>query len=215
MMYGYASTKLRTIRWPLLVGFVFFTGGVIGYATIEPGDSANALAFNALAGLGFGAPLVLVVAGVQLSTPHPLIATATAVTTSARAVAATIFTAVYSAAVTDRLDRFIPEYVGKAATGAGLPASSVPSFIAALSQENATALTVVPGISSTIIAAGSDGLKHAYADGLRAVYMIAAPFGALACIACFFLGDRLHWNYHVDAPVEDLHYRHRGAGEPS
>jgi hypothetical protein len=40
-----------------------------------------------------GGPLVLVIAVVQLSTRHQFIATATAVTTSSRAVSATVFTA--------------------------------------------------------------------------------------------------------------------------
>jgi hypothetical protein len=44
--------------------------------------------------------------------------------------------------------------------------------------------------------------------------MIAAPFGALACIACFFLGDmKAVMNYHVDAPVEDLHAKHHHEGQ--
>jgi hypothetical protein len=82
VLYGYASTKLRTIRAPLFVGFFLFTAGLIGLTTIQPGDSTRAVVFAGLAGLGFGGPLVLIIAGVQLSTPHHLIATATALTVS-------------------------------------------------------------------------------------------------------------------------------------
>lgn len=84
--FGYASTKLRSIRGPLSVGFLLLTAGIIGLATIQPGQNANPIGFAALAGLGFGGPLVLIIAGVHLSTPHHLIATATAVVTSSRAV---------------------------------------------------------------------------------------------------------------------------------
>lgn len=163
-----------------------------------------------MSGIGFGAPLILIVAGVQLSTPHHLIATATAATTSSRAVSATVFTAIYSAALNSRLSSYIPDYVGSAAAQAGLPSSSIGSFIGALTSNSPAALDKVPGVTPAIIAAGAAALKQAYADGLRVVFIIAAPFGALACVVCFFIGDLgKSMNYHVDAPVEELVAKHR------
>ena len=206
VVWGYASTKFRTIREPLFFGFLIFTAGIIGLATIQPDDSTHAIVFSGLAGIGFAAPLILIITGVQLSTPHHLIATATAVTTSSRAVAATVFTAIYAAVVSRRLDNDIASYTAKAALGAGLPARSLPAFIKALASGDTAALSNIPGVTPTIIALGVAALKQALADALRAVYMIAAPFGALACIGCLFLGDlRKTMNYRVDAPVEDLH----------
>jgi hypothetical protein len=214
VVYGYASTKARTIRVPLIVGFVLLTAGIICLATIQPSDSTSAIIFSGLAGLGFGAPLVLIIAGVQLSTPHHLIATATAVTTSTRAVSATTFTAIYAAALNTRLAKNIPSYVAEAELEAGLPKTSVPSFVKALVGKDNAALLKIPGVTPIIIRAGVVGLKQAYADGVRVVYIIAAPFGALACIACFFLGDlKETMNYHVDAPVEDLHAKHHHGPE--
>ena len=209
VFYGYASTKLRNIKLPLFVGFVLFTAGVVGFATIQPGDSTRAVIFAGLSGLGFGGPLILIIAGVQLSTPHHLIATATAATTCSRAVSSTAFTAIYSATLTNRLAKYIPSYVAAAALRAGLPKASLASFIQALADNNAAALHGIAGVNPTIIGAGVAALKQAYADGIRAVFFIAAPFGAVACVGCLFLGD-LHntMNYHVDAPVEDLHAKH-------
>ena len=206
MIYGYISTKLRTIRLPLFVGFLLFTAGIIGLATIQPSDSTKAIVFAGLAGLGMGGPLVLVIAGVQLSTPHHLIATATAVTTSARAVSATIFTAIYGATLTTRLDKDIPDYVAAAALRAGLSKGSIPAFVEAVASNDAAALPHIHGVTPSVIMAGVSALKQAFADGIRAVYIIAAPFGALACIACFFLGNlKATMNYRVDAPLESLH----------
>lgn len=209
LVWGYSSTRFRTIREPLFLGFLFFTAGIVGLCTIQPGDDFSQLAFCALAGFGFGAPLILIVTGVQLSTPHSLIATATAVVTSSRAVAATMFTAIYSAALNTRLDTNLPKDIGKAALGAGLPESSLKAFIGALAGGDTAALGKIPGVNPTIIAAGVVALKQAFADSIRVVYIIAAPFGALACILCLFLGDmRKTMNYAVDAPVEDLHAKH-------
>ena len=199
------------------MGYLIFTAGIVGLATIQPDNSTNTLIFSGLAGIGFGAPLILIIAGVQLSTPHHLIATATAVTTSSRAVAATVFTAIFAAALNTRLTTKIPSYTAEAVLGAGLPASSVPAFVKALASGETAALPHIAGVTPAIIQAGVAGLKHAFADSLRVVYIIAAPFGALACIACLFLGDmRNTMNYRVDAPVEDLHaklhhHHHEGA----
>lgn len=209
LIWGYSSTRFRTIREPLFLGYLFFTAGIIGWCTIQPGDDFNQLAFSALAGFGFGAPLILIISGVQLSTPHRLIATATAVTTSSRAVAATVFTAIYSAALNTRLDTNLPNDIGKAALAAGLPATSLKAFVGALAGGETAALAKIPGVTPTIVAAGLVALKQAFADSIRVVYIIAAPFGALACVACLFLGDlRKTMNYQVDAPVEDLHAKH-------
>ena len=209
VIWGYSSTRFRTIREPLFVGFLLLTAGIIGFATIQPSDSTRAIVFAGLAGMGFGAPLILIITGVQLSTPHHLIATATAVTTSSRAIAATVFTAIYAAALNDRLSGNIGSYVAKAALGAGLPPSSLKAFIGALANGEVAALSKIPGVTPKIIGAGVAALKQAFADSLRVVYIIAVPFGVIACIACFFLGDlRKTMNYRVDAPIEDLHAKH-------
>ncbi|KAN0116759.1 putative siderophore iron transporter [Hyaloscypha variabilis] len=214
VVYGFASTKLKTIRGPICVGFAIMTGGMIGLATIEPGDSTRTIVFAGMFGLGFGAPLALLIAGVQLSTPYHLIATATALTTSTRAVAVAMFTAIYSAVVNNRLNNYIPSYVAPAAIRAGLPITSVPAFVVALAADDMPALLKVPGITPAVIAAGVTALKQALADGIRVVFIIAAPFAAAACVACFFLGDlKAVMNYHVDAPVEELHAKRHHEGD--
>lgn len=214
LVWGYVSTRFRTIREPLLVGFVFFTGGLIGLATIQPSQSASALAFSCLLGIGFGAPLVLIVTGVQLSTPHKLIATATACTTSSRAIAGSIFSAVDAATFNTHLRTYLPRYVGEAVLAAGLPAASLPEFIEALSTGNTTTLAKIPGVTAKVIAQGGRALQQAYADSLRIVFIIGIPFGVVACITCFFLGDlRKEMDYRVDAPVEDLHAKQHDHGK--
>lgn len=205
-MWGYISTRFRTIRAPLFAGFLFLTAAIVGLATIRPNESTNAVVFAGLAGFGFGAPLILVITGVQLATPYHLIATATAVTTSSRAIAATVFISIYAAALNKRIGTKLPAYVAKAAAMAGLPPSSIEAFVGALASNNPAALAKIPGVTPAIIGAGVVALKQAFADSVRVVFIIAAPFGALACLACFFMGDlRKKMDYRVDAPLEELH----------
>ena len=179
---------------------------MVGFSTVQPGANFNPLAFAALAGFGFGSPLILIVSATQLSTPHRLIATATAVIVSFRSISATIFTAIFAAVLNPHLMTKIPTYVAEAVAAAGLPSSSTPQFIGALASNNQTALANVPGVTPVIIEEGVLALQHAYADSLRVIYIIAAPFGVLACVLCFFLSDmKKAMNYRVDAPYEDLH----------
>lgn len=212
-IYGYFSTKTRLIREPLAFGFVLFTAGVAGLATIEPGQSFNQLAFAALAGFGFGAPIVLIISGVQLNVPHHLFATATAVINSARAVGATVFTSIYGAALTKNLGDKIPRYLAQAAAKAGLPETSIPDFVGALASGNIAGLSDIPGVNQGVIAAGGAALKQAYADSLHTVFIIGAPFGAVAVILCFFLSSyKKMMSYRVEAPVEELHAKHHEGG---
>lgn len=197
---------------------MIFTSAITGLACIQRNDSTTAIILAGLAGIGFGAPLILIITGVQLSTSHHLIATATAVTTSSRAVAATVFTAIYTASLNSGLDAKIPSYIAKAALDAGLPPTSLKAFITALAGADVAALPGIPGVTPEIIGLGVAALKQAFADSIRVIFIIAAPFGALACIGCFFLGDlKKTMNYRVDAPVEDLHaklhqhHQHDGA----
>lgn len=207
--YGLWSSKRRTIRSPLIVGFLIFTGGIVGMATIQPKDSANHLIFDVLAGLGFGGPLILLIAGTQLSVPHHLIATATAVMTSSRAVAATTFTAIYSAAVSSSMSSKLPSYVAKAALANGLPPASVPSFIPSLLGKD-PAVAEVAGVTPQILAAAQKAVLQASADSFRIVFIIAAPFGVVAAIMCWFIEDLTTlMTYCVDAPVEELHARRK------
>ncbi|CAD6587036.1 MAG: hypothetical protein CYPHOPRED_003766 [Cyphobasidiales sp. Tagirdzhanova-0007] len=209
VLYGFASSKFRTIRSPLLIGFVLFTTGMVGLATVQPGQSTRTIVFDGLAGLGFGAPFILVIAGVQLSTPHHLIATATAVVTSSRAVAASTFTAIYGAALSTRLDAKIPAYIAKAALAAGLPPSSLPAFVSAIATKDVAALPTIPGVTPPIIAAAIAAVSQALADGFRIIFIIAAPFGLVAIVACYFLGDLSKtMHYRVDAPMEEIHAKH-------
>lgn len=214
-IYGYVSTRFRIIREPLAFGFLLYTAGVVGLATIEPGQSFNQLAFAALAGLGFGGPIVLITAGVQLDVPHNLLATATAVISSSRAVGATIFTSIYAATLNRNLKTKLPQYVAQAAAKAGLPAGSIPSFVEDLLGNNTVELSTVPGVTPMVIQQGLAALKQAYADSLRDIFIIGAPFGLVAVGLCFFLCSYKHMmSYRVEAPVEDLHAKHQDVERP-
>jgi Fungal trichothecene efflux pump (TRI12) len=206
ILFGYMATKMKSVREPLFLGYLTNLGGIIGFATIQPGQNVNPIILGALEGFGFGAILSQVIACVQITAPHAYLATATAVAVTLRAIGSIVFNSIYSAAVQSRLDDYIPSYIAKAAATAGLPVDSLSAFVEALATNQSDKLASIPGVTPSIITGCVHALQQAYADGLRVVPTIAAPFGALACVLCLFLTDlRKLMNYHVDAPVEELH----------
>ena len=177
----------------------------VGIATIQPGQSTRLLVFDALAGLGFAGPLVLIVSAVQLATPHHLIATSTAVITSSRAVAASTFTAIYGATLTKQTGVKLPKYVAAAAIAGGVPMQYVMSFVGAFLKNDMATLKTIPEVTPGVIASALEALDHALADSFRVIYIIAIPFGAVAVILCFFIEDLSKlMTYRVEAPVEEL-----------
>lgn len=166
----------------------------------------DSIIFSAVSGIGFSCILVLLVAGVQLSTPHHVIATASAVITSTRSIGAAMFTAIYTAVFSQKLSHNIPAKITAATLPEGLPQSSLGAFIGALSSHNRTALQSIPGVTGEIIQSGNEALREAYLESIKPVFIIAIPFGAIGCVCCLFLGTmRDAMTYKVDAPVEKLH----------
>lgn len=208
-LWGYWSSRFRTIRNPLFAGYFLVMGFTVAFATIKPGQGLNQLVFSAGLGAAFGSPLILLISATQLAVPYSGIATATAIITSVRAIASGVATAIYLAVFNARITSNLPSYIAKAATEAGLPDSSIPAFIGALTSNNITSLESVTGATPHIIAEGVSALGFAYADSIRIVYIIAAPFGLLACAMVYFLPDmKKTMNYHVDAPIKELHAKH-------
>ncbi|KIX07467.1 uncharacterized protein Z518_02120 [Rhinocladiella mackenziei CBS 650.93] len=168
IIFGFFSTRYRTVREPLAVGFLITSSMV--------SDSGRLSSLSYL---------------------------------STRAVAATVFTAIYAAALRTQLDRKTASYDSEAALGAGLPVASLTAFLGAFLTNDADALMQVPGVTPTIVATSLAAMKQAFADSFRIIYIIAAPFGVVAVIAACFLGSVKHtMNYGVDAPVEKLHAKH-------
>lgn len=92
---------------------------------------------------------------------------------------------------------------------AGLPLSSVPELIEALSLRNPSAIERIPGISMSIISIATTGVKQAYSDAFKVVFLASIPFGVCSMIAAFFfvdIDDRLSHDVvrRLDARGEDV-----------
>lgn len=117
----------------------------------------------------------------------------------------------YSSVLPNEVTKYLPEYVAPAATGAGLPAKSLPALFKAMSTG---LFDTIPGINPKILGVVGHAVKHAYATSFRTVFLCRLPFGFLILIAATvspnvedYLTDdvarKLHGTGIAEMPVND------------
>ena len=61
-----------------------------------------------------------------------------------------------------------------------------------------------------MVEAGVLASQNGLSDALQVVFAIAMPFGVISAILAYFLGSyKMTMNYVVEAPMEELHAKHR------
>jgi hypothetical protein len=93
---------------------------------------------------------------------------------------------VYVVILSNRLAQTIPAQVPPALTEAGLPASSVASFLTALTSGSAAAFEAVQGLTPAIQAIGARAYQNANADAYKTVYLSTLAFSGVGIILTFF-----------------------------
>lgn len=116
---------------------------------------------------------------------------ATGVLGSLRGMAGAVAQALYSSVLNGRLASYVPRYVTPAAAAAGLPETSMPALLAAISGGTTQTLSpsVVPGMDAEIAAAVRTAMATAYAHSFRVVFFCTVPFTVILLISTCFLPD--------------------------
>lgn len=195
------ATKYKDLKWPLIVCFILFLIVTILYGCIKPTWNHAQIGFNVISGIGQSGPLTLLVALVQFTAPHAYLSTATGLAFSARAIGGAFGSAVLDAIINGKLASTWAPQVSAAASSAGLPASSLPALLAALTS--GVGLDSVPGITPASLGAAADASHWAYAHAYRLAWWSIFPFVviALASVACL-KGVKELMTEHVEATVE-------------
>ncbi|XP_014555223.1 hypothetical protein COCVIDRAFT_27846 [Bipolaris victoriae FI3] len=207
------ATKFKDLKTPLAVTFFIMLIASICFAFIKPSWGTLQIVFTALTGIGCAGPLTLLVACIQYTAPHAFLSTATGLAFSARAIGGSFGTAVIYAIVNSRIASHLARDVGSAATAAGLPASSVPTLLAAMKGKSASSFkaSAVPGANEAIIAAAWNASHWSYARAYRLAFWSIVPFVALATVAVVAMRGVKHlMTERVEASVEIESEREEG-----
>ncbi|GAA5854279.1 hypothetical protein JCM9279_005106 [Rhodotorula babjevae] len=198
-LMGWYVTKTKDLKWPLCAGFLLFGAGTIMLA-MSGLNSAVAVAANGVAGLGFCAPLILLMSVVQLSTPPLFIGVASALVISVRtlggSVGYAIAEAIYGALTNDQ----IPANILKAVVPLGFDPRNIGALIVGLTTGQGIA--TIPGATGQVLGAASAALKETEVHGYKIVWFVFLPGCVIAAIgSAFLINPRERMNWIVDAPL--------------
>ncbi|AEO65543.1 b6246144-b555-4864-ba49-ca1a76f0f3a2 [Thermothielavioides terrestris] len=201
------STRFKDLKTPLLVTWGFFLVVTIVYAAFQPGWNRAQIGLNIIAGIGQSGPLTLLVACIQFSAPHAFLSTATGLGFSARAIGGAFGSAVLDAIINGRIASHYAPAVAAAATGAGLPAASVPALLAALAAGE-IGTGDVPGATAAVWDAAVTESRAQYTQAYRLAWASIIPFVVLATVAIVCMrGVSELMTEKVEATVERVEAR--------
>lgn len=156
--------------------------------TGNPENPRSTVAFATLAGIGVGG-LIVPASTVAIIASPDVIATTAAWTLAVRVFGGTIGYSIYYNIFMNKLNTKLPKLVAQYAVSAFLTAPQT--------------LVADTHISPAIIASASLGSRWAFSESLKFVFITSVPFGVLAMVAAFFIGNASE--YMTDKVVANLH----------
>lgn len=200
---GFYCTWTKAIRFPVMVGFGFFTIFMVAMSTAKVGSNTAVWGYTVLFGSGLGILLNTLMTAAQLGTPPELIASASGLMISTRSVGGSVALAIYNAIFTQELSKKLASKVPAAIIPLGVPPSSIGPFIGAMTSGQTDGLTQIPGVTPEVIGVGGNAVLQSFAIAFRYVWVTGACFSFVALITAFFILDpKAEFNTHIDAPAE-------------
>ncbi|OJI98278.1 hypothetical protein ASPVEDRAFT_37719 [Aspergillus versicolor CBS 583.65] len=195
----------REARWiipGLLLSIVLGAGLML---LIEPGVSFAAWFFGSiLMGLPIGAEAILLSVLSGFFVPNELIATGVCVTNTATLVGGAVAVIIYGTVFNSKIKTLLPNRVSTDVLEAGLPQSSLVSFLQVYlaGPQAAAGLADIPGVTPRVLDAAQGAARGAYADSYHYIwYVLIALSGACTLLALRFGSTRHHLTDEVTAPI--------------
>ncbi|KAI9723273.1 MAG: hypothetical protein M1812_001155 [Candelaria pacifica] len=155
-------------------------------ATPTTKERAIAFIFLGAVAIGWNESVTLTLCGIVITNQQEL-GTALGVAGSLRSAISTVAATVYTVVLTNRLQTTIPAQVPPVVVEAGLPKTSVESFLEAFAVGTPAAFKAVKGITPEILEKGTEAYKYASADAYRTVFLTTIAFSGVAVIVSFFV----------------------------
>ena len=170
---GSGITISRTGRYRAfpIAGTALMTVGLVLLSQVGIGTSLLVTAlYMFVLGVGLGCVMQVLVLIVQNAVPYPELGVATSGATFFRSIGGCFGTAIFGAIFSNVLVGNLVRHLGNARLPAGLSSSSV-----------------TPAILDRLPQAVHHGIAAAYAESIQTVFLIAAPIGAIAFLAAWFI----------------------------
>ena len=187
-------------RYLLIISTLSLLSFSSAMVTLRPGDEAKGIAFMFMACFSAGVVETCTLALAPLACKTEDLGAALGALGSIRSGGASVSTAIFSTILSDKLGKFVPEYVTPAALSAGLPSSSLPSLFTNLT---AGTLERVPGITASIIEVVTVADQNAAADTFKYVWYAVIAFACLAVVVSCLTID--YGEYLTDDVARKMH----------
>jgi len=181
---GMLSKWIGKQKWQLVVSTVAFTGllGGVACATVDNKNTVIGLLFVGCFFVGWVESVGLAMSGILIDDQSE-IGTGVGIAGTVRSAVSTIAATIYVVILTNRLGTTIPAQVPPALIDAGLPASSVASFIGAMTTGS---FEGIQGLTPQITEIGVAAYKNASAAAYRTVFLSTIAFSGVALVLSFF-----------------------------
>ena len=154
-----------------IAGTALMTVGLVLLSQVGVGTSLIVAAlYMFVLGVGLGCVMQVLVLIVQNAVPYPELGVATSGATFFRSIGGSFGTAIFGAIFSNVLVGNLVRHLGNARLPTGLSSSSV-----------------TPAILDRLPQAVHHGIAAAYAESIQTVFAIAAPIGAIAFLAAWFI----------------------------
>jgi Fungal trichothecene efflux pump (TRI12) len=162
---GFLCQYIKQSRWILIGSALSLLAFSAAMVSINVGDESKGVALMFMATVSVGVLEDCSLALAPLALPTEDIGAALGALGSIRSGGAAVALAIYVTILTNKLTQFVPPRVTEAVTALGLPVSSVPALLTALTT--GVGLDEVPGADPSIIAAAAAAQSGAAADAFR------------------------------------------------
>jgi hypothetical protein len=200
MVGGALCQYIPKTRYILITSCLSLTAFSASMVSLGPGDETNGIALMFMACFSVGIIETASLALAPLACASEDLGAALGALGSIRSGGASVATAIYSTILSNKLGKFIPEYVTRAALSTGLPSSSLPSLFTNLT---AGTLAKVPGIDEEIITAVVNANASAAAMAFKYVWYAVIAFAVVAVGAACLTID--YGEYLTDEVTRKMH----------
>jgi MFS family permease len=183
-MGGLALTYVPKVKIQCIVAASVLLAFVTSLVSLSEDRWAATIAIGVVACTAVGYLENITYPGVTLLWEPQDIGLATGILGSIRGLGGAVAQALYAAVYSNKLTTFMPQYVSPAATGAGLPAESLPALFAGLTAGD---FSSVPGVNDEVAAAVAAAVKVANRESFKYVFYATIPFSTIVLLAAFVM----------------------------
>jgi MFS family permease len=189
--WGFMQKKVPHSRWQLLVytGLMTICCGCL--ATSTPTSNVSSTALVALSFAFVSAVSIFATSMVQLNVKHEHIGVASGLTVTMRTLGGAVATTIYLTILNNKLTSNLPKYVATPLAKDGVALALIPDVILALTSGDTTS-PVLGKLTPKALFDAVNGLKGAYANAFRLVYLVSIAFGVIGTVTVAFASNVDH-----------------------